>query len=220
MPDGERIGRERMLQALSEIIAAVRVPVTADIESGYGTTPKAVAVTVDAVIAAGVAGINIEDSPGTDAPLREPPIQAARIRAARAAADRAGVPLWINARTDTFLAGAGSSSERLVETIARAAVYAASGADSLFVPGVLDLNVIRVLADGPLPINVMAGSGAPDVASLVAAGARRISVGPAIAQAAYRAAAQAAAELLATGTYTSLRQVEQSDLERVGSSGR
>jgi 2-methylisocitrate lyase-like PEP mutase family enzyme len=204
VPDGERIGRERMLQGLSEIIASVRVPVTADIESGYGTTPEAVARTVDAVIAIGAAGINIEDSPGTDAPLREPPIQAARIRAARAMAGRAGVPLWINVRTDTFLAGAGSSSERLSETIARAAVYAAAGADSLFVPGVLDLDVIRELATGPLPINVMAGSGAPDVASLVAAGATRISVGPAIAQAAYDLAARAAAELLATGTYTSM----------------
>jgi 2-methylisocitrate lyase-like PEP mutase family enzyme len=204
VPDGERIGRERMLQALGEIIASVRVPVTADIESGYGTTPEAVALTVDAVIAIGVAGINIEDSPGTDSPLREPPVQAARIRAARAVADRAGVPVWINARTDTFLAGAGSPSERLSETIARAAVYAAAGADSLFVPGVLDLDVIRELATGPLPINVMAGPGAPDVASLVAAGARRISVGPAIAQAAYDLAARAAAELLATGTYTSM----------------
>jgi 2-methylisocitrate lyase-like PEP mutase family enzyme len=74
VPDGERIGRERMLRALSEIIASVRVPVTADIESGYGATPKAVALTVDAVITIGVAGINIEDSPGTDATLREPPI--------------------------------------------------------------------------------------------------------------------------------------------------
>jgi 2-methylisocitrate lyase-like PEP mutase family enzyme len=89
VPDGERIGRERMLQALGEIIASVRVPVTADIESGYGTTPEAVALTADAVIAIGAAGINIEDSPGTGATLREPPIQAARIRAARAVADRA-----------------------------------------------------------------------------------------------------------------------------------
>jgi 2-methylisocitrate lyase-like PEP mutase family enzyme len=204
VPDGERIGRERMLQALTEIIASVRVPVTADIESGYGMTPKAVGLTVDAVIAIGIAGINIEDSPGTNAPLREPPIQAARIRVARAVADRAGVPLWINVRTDTFLAGAGSPSDRVAETLARAATYSAAGADSLFVPGVLDLDIIRELAAGPLPINVMAGPGAPDVASLVEAGARRISVGPAIAQAAYDLAARAAAELLTTGTYTSL----------------
>lgn len=203
--DGERLNRERMLEALSEIVASVAIPVSADIESGYATTPEAVALTVSAVIELGVAGINIEDSPGTDASLREPSIQAERIVAARTAAERADVPLWINARTDTFLAGAGTRDEQLLQTMVRADVYARAGADSLFVPGVVDVELIKALAKGPLPINVMIAPGAPDVAALARAGARRISAGSAIAQAAYALAAQAAAEMLEAGTYESMR---------------
>ena len=203
-PDGEQFARDRMLQALSEIVAAVGIPVSADIESGYGTTPEAVALTVSAVIAIGDAGINIEDSPGIDAPLREPSSQAARINAARTAADRAAVSLWINARTDTFLAGVGTPNEQLQDTMARAVAYANAGADSLFVPGVVDIKVIEALAKGLLPINVMIAPGAPDVASLARAGASRISAGSAIAQAAYGLAARAASEMLTTGTYQSM----------------
>jgi 2-methylisocitrate lyase-like PEP mutase family enzyme len=202
--DGERIARDRMLQTLSEIIASVSVPVTADIESGYGTSPDAVGLTVHALIEVGVGGINIEDSSGTDGALRVASTQAARIATARAAADRADVALWINARTDTFLVDGGNSNDRLDETMARAALYANAGADSLFVPGVVELEVIRTLASGPLPINVMAGPGAPDVGSLTRAGATRISVGSAIAQAAYGLAARAAAELLTAGSYESM----------------
>jgi 2-methylisocitrate lyase-like PEP mutase family enzyme len=202
--DGERLGRERMLQALTEIVAAVRIPVTADIESGYGATPDDVAITVSALLGIGVAGINIEDSPGEDGPLRDPATQAGRISAARATADRAGVPLWINARTDTFLACMGGPHEQLLETMARAAVYAAAGADSLFVPGVVDLGVIRKLVSGPLPLNVMVGPGAPSVASLAQVGVARVSVGSAIAQAAYGLVTRAARELLSDGTYTSM----------------
>lgn len=203
--DGERLDRHRMLEALSEIVASVAIPVSADIESGYATTPEAVALTVSATIEVGVAGINIEDSQGAQALLREPSIQADRIVAARAAAKRADVPLWINARTDTFLAGAGTRDQRLLETMVRADVYARAGADSLFVPGVVDVELIAALAKGPLPINVMIAPGAPDVAALVRAGARRISAGSAIAQAAYALAADAAAEMLESGTYESMR---------------
>ncbi|HEU4947577.1 MAG TPA: isocitrate lyase/phosphoenolpyruvate mutase family protein [Kribbella sp.] len=202
--DGEQLGRDRMLQALTEIVAAVRAPVTADIESGYGVDPDDVAVTIRALIGIGVAGINIEDSPGADGPLRAPSIQAARIGAVRATADRAGVPLWINARTDVFLTDTGALAELLRETGERAAVYAAAGADSLFVPGVADLGVIRDLTAGPLPINVMVGSGSPDGASLAQAGVARVSLGPAIAQAAYGLATRATRELLHDGTYTAL----------------
>ena len=202
--DGERLTRARMLDALSEIVASVAIPVSADIESGYATTPEAVAMTVSALIELGVAGINIEDSPGTEAPLCEPSLQADRIAAARAAAERADVPLWINARTDTFLAGAGTRDEQLLETMVRADVYARAGADSLFVPGAVDVELIEALAKGPLPINVMIAPGAPDIAALARAGARRISAGSAIAQAAYALAGHAAAEMLEAGTYESM----------------
>jgi len=203
--DGERLNRQRMLEALSEIVASVAIPVSADIESGYGTTPEAVASTVSALIELGVAGINIEDSPGAEGPLREPSIQADRIAAARTAAERADVRLWINARTDTFLGGGGTADEQLLETMVRADVYARAGADSLFVPGVVDLEVIEAIAKGPLPINVMIAPGAPDIAALARAGASRINAESAIAQAAYGLAAHAAAEMLEPGTYESMR---------------
>jgi 2-methylisocitrate lyase-like PEP mutase family enzyme len=202
--DGERLTRDRMLQALSEIAGAVSVPVTADIESGYAATLDELAVTIDAVLRIGVVGINIEDRPGTGGPLRDPSVQAARIRAARATANRAGSPLWINARTDTFLAGSESSDALLSQTMARASIYMAAGADSLFVPGVTDMAVIEALVKGPLPINVMAGPGSPDIPALAQAGVARVSIGPAIAAAAYGLVGLAAAELLRDGTYTSM----------------
>ncbi|MBB5780416.1 isocitrate lyase/PEP mutase family protein [Nonomuraea jabiensis] len=198
-PDAEGLGRERMVAAVSAVVAAVTVPVTADIEGGYGD----VAGTVRAVIEAGAVGVNLEDSPGLDgAPLLPPADQARRIAAARAAADAAGVELFVNARTDVYLAGV--PGDRLAEVEERARVYAEAGADGLFVPGLLDLAAIARLAGGPLPLNVMAGPGAPPVERLAAAGVARVSVGSAIAQAAYACAARAAAELLDGGTYAAL----------------
>jgi 2-methylisocitrate lyase-like PEP mutase family enzyme len=111
------------------------------------------------------------------------------------------MPLWINARTDAFLAGAGPEAERVDAVLERAAAYAAAGADSLFVPGLTDLAAIAKLAAGPLPVGVMVWAGAPTVAELASAGAVRISLGSAIAQAAYAVAGRAAAELLSDGTY-------------------
>ncbi|WP_262496011.1 isocitrate lyase/phosphoenolpyruvate mutase family protein [Nonomuraea sp. SYSU D8015] len=122
--------------------------------------------------------------------------------AAREAADAAGVGLFVDARTDVYLSGA--PGDRLAEVEERARIYADAGADGLFVPGLPDLDAIARLAGGPLPLNVMAGPGAPPVAELAAAGVARVSVGSAIAQSAYAAAARAAAELLAGGTYDTL----------------
>ena len=202
--DGERIARDRMWQALTEIVASVHVPVSADIESGYGATLDELGVAIDSLLGIGIGGINIEDSLVTDRTLRDPSMQAARIRTVRAAAERASIPLWINARTDTYLTAAGTLQERLRATMARAELYAAAGADSLFVPGVVDIETIRELVRGPLPLNVMAGPGAPDVGALAEAGVARVSVGPAIAQAAYGLVARASRELLENGTYTAM----------------
>jgi 2-methylisocitrate lyase-like PEP mutase family enzyme len=203
--DGGGLGRAAALGALRRIVAAVSVPVTADIESGYGATPEEVGTTIAEVLAAGVVGVNIEDSPGVrGAPLLEPGAQAERLVSARETARAAGIELCINARTDTYLAGAGTADERLAATMVRAERYAAAGADVLFVPGVVDPKAIRTLVSGPLPINVMAHPGAPTVAELAALGVARISVGSAVAQAAYGLAAAAARELLDSGTYGSL----------------
>jgi 2-methylisocitrate lyase-like PEP mutase family enzyme len=204
-PDGEWIGRDRMWQALTEIVASVRIPVTADIESGYAATLDQLDMAVSALLGIGIAGINIEDSLVTDRTLRDPSDQAARIRGVRATADRMGVRLWINARTDTYLT-LGTPQEHLRATMARAELYAAAGADSLFVPGVVDIEIIRELTTGPLPVNAMVGPGAPDVGALVEAGVVRVSVGPSIAQSAYGVVARAARELLRDGTYTTMTQ--------------
>ena len=207
--DGQRLTRAEMIERVREIVTAVTIPVTADIEGGYGPRPEDVASTVEAVIAAGAVGVNIEDSRAPGGALFDPAEQAARIQAARAAAVSAGLPqLYINARTDVFLYGIGVPEARLDDVLARSFAYAKTGADSLFVPGLTDLQVINELAEAsPLPVNVMAGPGAPLVAELAAAGVRRVSIGTAITQAAYTLVKRAATELLTTGSYTELEQV-------------
>lgn len=210
--DGDRLGRDRALGALAGIAAAVGVPVSADIESGYAADPAGVADTVREVLAAGAVGVNIEDAlyegealyEGA-APLRTVAGQVERIAAARAAADAAGVPLFVNARIDTYLRGAGEPADRVGLTLERAAAYLAAGADGIFVPGAVDPGTVKALVagvDGPL--NVMAGHGAPSVAEFAGLGVARISVGAGIAQAAHAVVRRAARELLAEGTYTSL----------------
>jgi 2-methylisocitrate lyase-like PEP mutase family enzyme len=204
VPDAADLGPDRAAAAVERIAAAVPVPVSADIEAGYGPGPDAVAATVTAVVEAGAVGVNLEDRSGRpDAPLFTPAEQAERLAAARTAASRRGVRLWINARTDIFLARVGPAERRLDDALERAERYAAAGADSLFVPGLVDPTALAELAAGPLPVAVMVWAGAPPVADLAAAGVARISLGSAIAQAAYAVAARAATELLTAGTYGS-----------------
>ncbi|MGW4565208.1 isocitrate lyase/PEP mutase family protein, partial [Streptomyces sp. NPDC004561] len=198
--DGDRLDRDRALDAVARITAAVRVPVSADIEGGYAEDPAGVAGTVRAVLAAGAVGVNIEDARHTadGAPLRPVAEQAERVAAARAAADAAGVPLFVNARIDTFLRGAGGVDL----TLERAAAFRAAGADGVFVPGAVDPGTIKELVagiDGPL--NVMVAPGAPSVAELAALGVARISAGSGLAQAAHALVRRAARELLGAGTY-------------------
>ncbi|MGW0933327.1 isocitrate lyase/PEP mutase family protein [Streptomyces sp. NPDC002644] len=197
--DGDSVARDLVLDVLARIASAVAVPVTADIEGGYGQSPAEVGETVARVLDAGVVGVNIED--GT----RPPGALAERIGAAREAADKAGVDLFVNARTDTYLFGLGDPATRLQDTLARARSYVDAGADGVFVPGVTDPEVVAELAAGlTVPLNVMAGPGAPTVAELGALGAARVSLGSGVAQAAYAAARRAALDLLGTGGYDSL----------------
>ncbi len=198
--DGQKLTRDEMIRAIRYVVQAVTVPVTADIEGGYGEgSPRDVAETVRAAIDVGAVGINLEDSPGAEGQALLPPeAHAERIRAARAA----GGDLVINARTDVFLFEVGAPETRLEEVVRRARLYRAAGADCLFVPGVIDAKTIAALVhsvDGPL--NVMAMPGAPSVPELGKLGVARVSVGPAIAQAALAATRRAALELLERGTY-------------------
>ncbi|MGW7203645.1 isocitrate lyase/PEP mutase family protein [Streptomyces sp. NPDC054837] len=201
--DGDRVERERALGVVADIVAAVGVPVSADVESGYAEDPEGVAATVRAVLAAGAVGVNIEDALyGEGAgPLRDVAAQAERITAAREAADAEGVPLFVNARIDTFLRGAGDVDL----TLERAAAFRAAGADGIFVPGAVDPGTVKLLVDGiDGPLNVMVGPGAPPVAELAALGVARVSAGSGIAQAALALVHRAARELLGAGTYESL----------------
>jgi 2-methylisocitrate lyase-like PEP mutase family enzyme len=192
VPDGDRLPLDLLAGAVERIAAAVAVPVTADVESGGPD----VAATVRAVLAAGAVGVNLEDGGG--------PVEAHRDRVA-AARDAGGRDLFVNARTDLYLVGIGDPDDRLTETISRAGVYAQAGADGIFVPGVTDPGVLRTLvAEIPLPLNVLAGPGAPPVDELAAIGVRRVSVGTGLAEVAYAAADRAARDLLATGTYGAL----------------
>ncbi|WP_033259524.1 MULTISPECIES: isocitrate lyase/phosphoenolpyruvate mutase family protein [Kitasatospora] len=201
LPDGGFLTRDRALELVGRIVAAVAVPVTADIEGGYGTDAADVAETVAGVLAAGAVGVNIED--GT----RPPAELAARLAAARQAADRAGADLFLNARIDTFLFGLGDPDTRLEETLARAQMYVDAGADGIFVPGVVDTATIAALAgDVSVPLNVMAGPGAPTVAELGTLGVARVSLGPGVAQVAHAAVRRAAQELFGTGGYGSLAE--------------
>lgn len=210
--DGNRVDRDEALALLARITGAVAglgLPVTADIESGFGATPDEVADTIARVLAVGAVGVNIEDAdpePGPDRPLRPVGEQAQRLAAARAAADRAGIPLYLNARVDVFLRSAGEPSRRTAETLARARAYLEAGASGVFVPGVADPALIGELAAGiDAPLNILAGPGAPSVAELGKLGVARVSLGSSVAEAAYQVAARAAGELLATGTYEAVR---------------
>ena len=207
-PDGERISREEMLDAVRRIASGVDLPVSADIEAGYGATPEEVAETVRGVIAAGAVGINLEDATYQPAsPLREIPRQVERIRAAREAAERSDFPLFINARTDVYWLGVGEPSSRLDHALRRLQAYRAAGADCLFVPGVRNPEEIAALAreiDGPL--NVIAGAGVPAIPELARLGVARLSVGSGPIRATLTYLQQIADELLGPGTYSALTE--------------
>lgn len=204
--DGQNLTREQMVDAIERIATTVDLPVTADIEGGYGPDADAVEETVSATLIAGAVGINLEDSQPAGEQLFNPAVQATRIASARGAAADAGMTdFFINVRTDVYLFGIGEPEGRLDEVLRRARVYADAGADGLFVPGLLDLDTLATLtAEVPLPINVMVGAGAPSVTDLARVGVRRVSLGMAITQAAYTLARKAAIEALTTGTYETI----------------
>ncbi|MDP1980365.1 isocitrate lyase/phosphoenolpyruvate mutase family protein [Undibacterium sp.] len=179
--DAELIGRDKMVAQIAAIAKSVDVPVNADIEAGYGAAPEAVAETIRQVIAAGVVGVNLEDNShgSVDTALFAVDAQCARIAAARQAADQDGLPLWINARTDTFLLGLGEDIEaRIAMSVQRGNAYLAAGADMVFVPALADLAIISRLAQAIKgPLNIMAMPGAPIAQDLFNAGASRVSLG-------------------------------------------
>jgi 2-methylisocitrate lyase-like PEP mutase family enzyme len=180
-PDGEAIPPAEMLEAVRRISSAVSVPVTADLESGYGLSGQEL---VEEMLRAGAVGLNLEDTDRSVDVPRLMPLQraAARVAEVRAGADAVGVPIVINARVDSFLRGQGSPADRLEDVLARGRAYAAAGADCTYPIWLTDADAIATLVRAlDCPVNVLLRPGAPDIASLAALGVRRISVGGGLA---------------------------------------
>jgi 2-methylisocitrate lyase-like PEP mutase family enzyme len=178
-PDGQKISRNEMLEAVRRIAEAVHVPVTADMEAGYGTTPEDVAETARQVIAAGAVGMNLEDAID-DKPdeLAGMNLQKEKILAINEISARAGLAFVLNARTDVFLAGIGPAETRLARTLERLNAYRDAGAQCLFAPGVKDKETIAQLVKGVRgPLNILATAGTPALAELQTLGVARVSVG-------------------------------------------
>jgi len=209
-PDGDRLPRERAVDLVARVAAAVAVPVTADIENGFADKAEGVAETVRQIVAAGAAGVNIEDMAYPDSGATPLPVaeQAERLAAARAAADEAGVPLYINARIDTYLRGLGDPDDRFAATVQRATAYVDAGASGVFVPGIANPATISALVEAVgAPVNILAGPGSPTIGELARLGVARVSLGSSLAQAAYAVARRAAREAFTQGTYAALEDV-------------
>ncbi|QQE80657.1 isocitrate lyase/phosphoenolpyruvate mutase family protein [Alicyclobacillus sp. SO9] len=214
-PDGGYLPFEALVAALQRVVTSVQVPVSADIESGYGVTPEETADYVDKLIETGIVGINIEDSVGHgDGALFPEELQAQRIAAIH---ETCHIPLFINARIDNFKHGGKTDKELLEDAIRRAQLYRQAGADCIFVFGVRDLDVIQASVRRiPGPVNFMAGSGMPSVNQLKEAGASRISMGPAALKVAMGSVKKVATDLFSNGTYDSSPQSEMSYQELNG----
>jgi len=183
------------------------VPVTADVEGGYGATPEAAAETARAVVAAGAVGLNLEDG-AADGGLLDVMLHVERLQAARDAGGRAGMPLVINARTDAFEVQAWDPARRFAEAVRRANAYRAAGADCLFVPHVSDAATIgRLAREIAGPLNVIAGPPAPPIRDLERLGVRRASLGPRVVQAALGLVRRAVVELRERGTYDTMTEL-------------
>lgn len=178
--DGERIPFELAIQNLRRIVGAVDVPVTVDLERGYGDEPEKVAKSISIAIEAGAIGCNLEDSGPVTLEVRDTEAQVNRIRSARKIADSTGIPFFINARCDLFFYGGDSvphDDALLAKVVDRAHAYAQAGANGLFVPGLATISLISQLAKkSPIPLNILVDSRA-SVRTLADSGVSRISYG-------------------------------------------
>lgn len=204
-PDGERMGRQRMLDIVGAIVAQSPVPVTGDLEAGYGPAPDDVAATVAGAIAIGLVGCNIEDADPRTGALLDIDFAVARVRAGRAAADALGVPFVLNARADPYLARFGDPAQCFAESVRRANAYLAAGATCAFVPGPGDAETVGRLAQAIRgPLNILSGragrAGLP-IAEARRLGVRRLSIGGSLMLAAMTRTRAVLAEIRAKGTF-------------------
>ncbi len=179
--DGERVPLALVIDNLRRIVAATPLPVTVDLESGYGDAPDSVAETATLAIDAGAVGCNLEDSFPANGKLRETINQTYRIRRARQVADATNIRFFLNARTDIFFQRPPEehNDAMVSEAIDRAHAYAEAGADGLFAPGLADIVLIaRLVEASPLPLNIMVGDLTPPLRTLAENGVARVSHGP------------------------------------------
>ncbi len=205
-PDGQRISRSEMLAQVRRIAQAVKLPVTADAEAGYGDRPEDAAQTAHEVGEAGAAGMNFED--GTDDPqhpLTDLTLQLERIHAIREAALKSRVPIVLNARTDVYLSQVGPPETRYDHTLQRLRAFRDAGADCVFAPGLRDAEAIaRLVKEVQCPLNILAGPGFPSVIELEKLGVARVSLGSAPMRATLGLLRRMADELRTSGTYHAL----------------
>jgi len=205
-PDGQKISREEMLARVGRIARAVKVPVTADAEAGYGDRPEDAGQTARQAIEAGAIGMNLEDGTGNpEHPLVDLSLQLEKIRAVREAALKSGVLLVLNARTDVYLDQVGPAETRYDETIKRALAFRDAGADCIFVPGVRDaVTISKLVKDIQAPVNILAGPGSPSVPELEKLGVARVSLGSGPMRATLGVLRRIAQEVRTSGTYSTL----------------
>ncbi len=179
--DGQNIPFDLVLGNARRIVDAVDVPVTLDFEGAYAEDPAGISENVQRALDCGVVGFNFEDQIVGGTGLYDVSAQAQRVRAVRQGGDAAGVPVFINARTDIFLKAAPDTHDdaMLDDAITRAKAFADAGADGFFAPGLKDEELIARLCDSvDLPVNIIALPGTPDTPTLAALGVARISYGP------------------------------------------
>ena len=179
--DGQSLPLDLAIENIRRIVDSVDVPVSLDFEGGYAESPDDLMANIARVIEAGAIGINFEDQIVGGEGLYSAEQQSARIHAIRESADEAGIPFFINARTDVFLKSLPGphTQEHVDEALARAEAYAASGASGLFAPGLRDAELIRTLCGrSPLPVNIMVMPATPSNSEMAQLGVARISYGP------------------------------------------
>ncbi|GGY11682.1 2-methylisocitrate lyase [Litchfieldella qijiaojingensis] len=215
LPDYEgAVSQAEMVDCIHRIARSVELPVSADLEAGYGTEPAHVAKTIELAVAAGAVGGNIEDFTGdASAPLYDLTLATERIRAARAAADASGIPFTLTARTDCYLT---KMEKPFSEAVRRANRYREAGADCLFVPGASDPSTIAELVkeiDGPLTVVMGLRGLALSVSQLQDMGVRRVTIGGSLARATYGLIRKASQEMALHGTFEySSQQIPDAEL--------
>ncbi len=193
LADGQALPLELVIANIERIVAPVDLPVTIDLEGGYGVAPGIVAATLSRALAAGAIGCNFEDQVVGGEGVHPVAVQVSRISAARRAAESTGIPAFINARTDLFLQSKAHDDALLGHAIERARAYADAGASGFFAPGLVDERLIEALCSrSPLPVNFMLAANSPPAARLAELGAARLSHGPGPYRLAMRALAEAA----------------------------